>query len=438
MQIRHIAVLALPLVLAGASRPALAEPIQIHGQVFDSWQDYTGSDYFRQNGLRCGTPDTVGEAPTLLGTQADCSGTNTSILSEYDAGSVITLPVVVHVIRTNGGSGNVSDALVQSQIEILNEDYLALTGSNGENGTYAAVQFELATEDPLGNPTTGIVRYNNTTWYNDSGSYWVTTEWDPTRYINVYTNSAGGFLGYVPAFPHEGIAGTSGDRIVVLWNAFGRNAPIGPPYDQGRTLTHEMGHYLGLYHTFQGCGSGTVPACYTAGDVICDTPPEDTATFGCPAGKNSCAGGGLDPIDNYMDYSDDLCMERFTPEQVNRMRCTVENWRPTLPLPSAAVGVDAVAAARPAGLLAQNVPNPFSPATTIAFDLPAAGSATLRVLDVAGRTVRTLANREFGTGRHGVSWDGTDESARPVAAGVYFYRLETQAGTETRRMVKMK
>jgi hypothetical protein len=434
MQIRHLAVLALSFALAGASLPASAEPIQVRGQVFDSWQDYTGSDFFRQNGLRCGTPETVVDLPTMLGTQADCSSSHTSILPEYDPGSTITLQVVFHVLRTNGGGADVSDALIQSQVDILNEDYLALTGTNGENGTYAAVQFELATEDPLGNPTTGITRHNNTTWYNDSGNYWATTEWDPTRYINVYTNSAGGFLGYVPALPQSGTAGTSGDRIVILYSSCGRNAPIGPPYNQGRTLTHEMGHFLGLYHTFQG-GCASVAACYNNGDYICDTNAESSPVFGCPGSSSSCS--TPNPYHNYMDYSDDLCMEEFTPEQVNRLRCTIENWRSTLPVQTG-VGVDAVAATRSAGLLGQNIPNPFSPMTSIAFDLPAAGSATLRVLDVTGRTVRTLTSGDFAAGRHDVTWDGTDARSNPVAAGVYFYRLETAAGTETRRMVKMK
>jgi hypothetical protein len=434
MQIRHLAVLALPLVLAGAS-PAFAEPIQVRGQVFDSWQDYVGSDFFRQNGLRCGTPATVPAVQALLGTQADCSSSHTSIVSEYDPGTVYTLPVVVHVIRNASGSqGNISDAMVQSQIDILNEDYLALAGTNGEDGNYAAVQFELATEDPMGNPTTGILRYNNNSWFNDTGNYWSTTEWDPTRYVNVYTNTAGGFLGYVPAIPQAGTAGTSGDRIVVHWQAFGRNSPA-VPYDQGRTLTHEMGHYLGLLHTFN---NGCQPAgnCYNNGDTICDTNAEQSPVFGCPGASTTCS--TPDPFHNYMDYSDDLCMTEFTPEQVNRIRCTIENWRPTVPLPDSAVGVETAAAALPRGLLLQNVPNPFSPATSIAFDLPAAGRATLRVLDVAGRTVRTLADGQFGSGRHDVTWDGTDGSAGPVAAGVYFYRLETEAGSETRRMVKMK
>ena len=144
--------------------------------------------------------------------------------------------------------------------------------------------------------------------------------------MNVYTNTAGGFLGYVPNLPQGLIAGEPEDRVVVNWAAFGRNGPIGPPYNQGRTLTHEVGHYLGLAHTFSGGCAGTAN-CNTNGDLICDTNPEAAPTFGC-TDVLSC--GNSDPIHNYMDYSDDLCMSEFTPEQARRMRCSLEFYRAEL------------------------------------------------------------------------------------------------------------
>ena len=106
----------------------------------------------------------------------------------------------------------VSLAQVQSQIDVLNEDFLALAGSNGADGTDIQIQFYLAEVDPNGNATNGVTYSNNTSWYNDSGSYWNSLAWDTNRYLNIYTNSAGGFLGYVPDLPQGGIAGSNSAR----------------------------------------------------------------------------------------------------------------------------------------------------------------------------------------------------------------------------------
>jgi len=301
--------------------------VVVDGLEFANWQEYTQSDFFRNNGLRCGTPAELSGGVALRALDpSDCTLTFTNpsiIYAPFNA--YYRIPVVVHVLRKDDGvTGHVSQSLIQSQIDILNEDFLALPGTYGENGTDVQIEFYLATEDPDGNPTNGITYSNNTTWYNDGGSYWNSLAWDPNRYMNVYTNTAGGNLGYVPNLP-QSIAGAPSDRVVILWSAFGRDAPIGPPYDQGRTLTHEVGHYLGLYHPFDGCNAPG--ACFTQGDVICDTPPQDEPTFGC-FDNFSC--GDPDNILDYMDYSDDLCMEFFTSEQARRMRCSLENYRPLL------------------------------------------------------------------------------------------------------------
>jgi hypothetical protein len=305
--------------------------IEAGGEVFASWQAYARSEFFKINGMRCALPPAFerggADGGVAGGGGADCTYDVTDPADVYDPSVVrYRIPVVVHVIRaSNGTTGHVSDALVQSQIDVLNEDFLAIADTNGAPGTDVQIEFYLATEDPDGNPTSGITYSSNTTWFNDGGSYWNQLAWDTSRYMNIYTNTADGALGYVPDLPQGGIAGSNQDRIVILWSSFGRNAPIGPPFNQGRTLTHEVGHYLGLEHTFNG-GCGSAAACYTTGDLICDTPSQSSPTDGCSG--SSCS--SPDPIHNYMDYSDDLCMWEFTPEQARRMRCSLEHYRPLL------------------------------------------------------------------------------------------------------------
>ncbi len=303
------------------------------GVLYESWDQYFNSDYFRNQELRCATH--VDQANILdgfaggvgpAGSPADCTYNSTNPAGEYDPSTgKFRIPVVIHVIQRTNGTGFIPEDRVRSQIDVLNEDFLAIFGSNGENGTDIQIEFFLATEDPDGNPTDGITYSTNDTWYNDGGRYYDTLHWDTNRYCNIYTNNASGALGYVPDLPQGGLAGQARDRIVVLHSTFGRDAPF-IPYHLGRTTTHEMGHYLGLWHVFDnGCGTD---ACYNTGDRICDTNPMNSPTFGCPGGRNQC--GRPAPFHNYMDYSDDICMDNFSPEQARRIRCSLEHYRPDL------------------------------------------------------------------------------------------------------------
>ncbi|GAB4156450.1 MAG: hypothetical protein Fur0037_24750 [Planctomycetota bacterium] len=275
---------------------------------------------------RCLTPP---RAPGGAGIDnSDCDANNTNPSSAYAPTSVYRIPVVVHVIENSAGQGHLSQAIVQSQIDVLNEDYRARAGTPGASGTDARIEFFLASVDPQGAPTSGVTYTVNDLWFQDVGNYWSALAWDTNRYLNFYTNTAAGALGYVPSLPQAGgLAGTLADRVVIAWHAFGRPALGGAPYDSGRSATHEVGHYLGLYHTFDG-GCGSASACYTTGDLICDTDPEASPRFGCPSNATSCA--TPDPVHNYMDYTDDSCMTGFTPEQVRRMRCTLQSYRPLL------------------------------------------------------------------------------------------------------------
>ncbi len=274
---------------------------------------------------RCGTPERSSLAPGASAGPSDCGYWTNSPQPEYQPTFFYDIPVVFHVIQNTAGDGFLSAATLQDQIDVLNEDFQAIAGSPGAPGTNGMIRFHLATTDPQGNPTNGITYSTNDTWYMDSGNYWDPLAWDTHRYLNIYTNVIPCCYGYVADFPQTGIVGTNEDRVVLWWEAVGKQPTSGWPGNMGRTATHEVGHYLGLYHTFDsGCGSAS--DCYGTSDLICDTNQQKKPNYGCPGSTSSC--GSEDPFHNYMDYTDDVCLWEFTPEQVNRMRCVLVNWRP--------------------------------------------------------------------------------------------------------------
>lgn len=237
------------------------------------------------------------------------------------------IPVVVHVIH-DGGTNNISDAQIQSQIDVLNEDFRKIAGSNGDgNGVDTDVEFCLAKKDPQSNCTNGIVRINSPLSNHQTYQRSMLKDlsyWDNTRYLNMYVvkniNNGSGTLGY-SSFP----GGPSDeDGIVVRHDYFGKIGTASA--NLGRTTTHEIGHWFGLYHTFNGgCGADIC----TDGDYVCDTPPAANPNFGCPT-INSCSNDSPnlnDQIQNYLDYSNDNCKNMFTDGQKQRMHATLQTLR---------------------------------------------------------------------------------------------------------------
>lgn len=251
----------------------------------------------------------------------------TIVNKNHSSTAVKIIPVVVHVIH-NGGTENISDAQIQGQITVLNEDFRKIAGTSGDgNGVDTEIEFCLAKKTPDGRCTNGIVRIqsslaNHLTYQRSqlkNLSYW-----DNTRYLNMYIvktiNGGSGTLGYssYPGGPPDE------DGIVVRHDYFGRIGTAAASL--GRTTTHEIGHWLGLYHTFNGgCGIDTC----SDGDYVCDTPPAFNPNFGCPV-INSCSNDFpdvSDQIQNYMDYSDDGCKSMLTPGQKARMQASLTTLR---------------------------------------------------------------------------------------------------------------
>ncbi len=235
---------------------------------------------------------------------------------EARVNGVITIPVVVHVIYSNSQQ-NISDAQILSQIQVLNEDFRRTNSDQNNLWSQAVdteIEFCMASVDPNGNPTNGITRKSSSTssWgTNDAMKYASqggVNAWPASDYLNMWVcNIGGGILGYAQ-FP-GGAAATDG--VVMSPQYFGNTGYVSAPFNLGRTATHEVGHWLNLRHIW---GDGNC----NADDFVSDTPTSDAANYGCASGHVSC--NSTDMVQNYMDYSDDACMNLYTAGQKTRMR----------------------------------------------------------------------------------------------------------------------
>jgi len=249
-------------------------------------------------------------------------GSRTATNALQRGASVYNIPVVVHVVY-NTTAQNISDAQVQSQIDILNKDFQLNNADttkipNAFKSVLAdcKINFCLAKRDPSGNATTGIVRKSTTvTSFSSNDGVKYTAQggdnaWNSSQYLNLWVcNLSGGLLGYAQ-FP-GGAAATDG--VVILYSAFGSTGTVSAPYNLGRTATHEVGHWLNLRHIWGDANCGD--------DLVGDTPKQQTSNYSCPTFPHTTCSNGAngDMFMNYMDYVDDACMQMFSIGQRDRM-----------------------------------------------------------------------------------------------------------------------
>ncbi|MEC5173301.1 M43 family zinc metalloprotease [Chryseobacterium nepalense] len=342
-------------VLLCCSIFAQKRKIQEQGQ-FVFGKTYTIDDLKRMNGvIRCASTEyeamlqkqdpnrmTDAQFEAWIAPLIEKSKTNKS-----QNGGIITIPVVVHVIHSGQAYGvaqNITDEQVQSQITVMNNDFRRMAGTPGFNtnpvGADVMIQFALAKVDPNGNPTNGIdrVRICQDSWTTSEVNANVkpTTIWDPTQYMNMWSVKLGGsssnILGYAQFPSNSGVIGmpaggaANTDGVAANYRTFGSsdygtNFALDAPYDKGRTMTHEVGHFLGLRHIW---GDDSDPlVCAT--DYCNDTPPAHEDNYACTVPIESCTPGLFEMVENYMDYTNDTCMNIFTLDQKARITAVMNN-----------------------------------------------------------------------------------------------------------------
>jgi hypothetical protein len=289
----------LSVVLAGA----LALPVVSFATPAQSALEHANGNSMV---LRCGTKQPTAEEALLiednfLELQSRLAGNKGD---PTVAAAARTVPVYVHVITNSAGQGAPTSTMINNQISVLNNAYAQF-----------GISFNVVASDTTANdawytaqPGTTAEKAMKTALHKGGKS-------DLNFYLN---NMGGGLLGWA-TFPSSYASSPLMDGVVVLTASLPGGSAA--PYNLGDTGTHEVGHWVGLYHTFQG-------GCNGQGDYVSDTPAEKSAAYGCPTGRDSCGrAAGVDPIQNFMDYTDDACMNTFSAGQGARISSMLTTYR---------------------------------------------------------------------------------------------------------------
>lgn len=347
----------------------------------------------------------------------------------------ITIPVVVHIIYGNPLQ-NISDAQVKSQIDALNRDYRRQNADSINTPSrfkpFAAdinIEFALATADPNGRATTGIIRKptNMRSWSNDDkikySSRGGDNAWDSKFYLNIWVGNL------YPALGYSSLPGSSADKdgVVISYKAFG-TINVSSPYDMGRTTTHEVGHWLGLKHPWGDT--------YCGDDLVDDTPVQGNFTAGCPNNfRSSCNNGTMgDMYMNYMDYTNDACMNLFTKGQKQRMLALFTNGgaRNSI-LSSKGLNVPWTVGAPIVESVVTNTafkfyPNPTNGELTLNFDMNAGWmGTTLSIVNVHGIVVAKVQ----------INSKTQKINVSQLNAGMYFIQGENGAQKIREKFIKL-